>query len=366
MFRLRFAAACAFCVSALFVPSGMASSFGVSVFATGATVSGTSPDSVSAGDGSIWVAYQNGADSTGASGSSTVVRYSPGGAVLNTWTIAGNVDGLKVDPSTGLVWALQNNDGNSALTVINPTTNTTTSYVYGNSYTNVANRGFDDVVFKNGSVYLSETNPASGTDPVVLKLTSGLTSPLQVSPILNSTFTGTNLATGGLQSTTITDSDSLKLMPNGGLALTGEADQEIAFINNPGQINQTESFVALLGTNGKTIVGFPDDTIFPNATSGTFYIADTGANTVYKIAATGLAPGSVYIDVGDEFGVLNINTGVVTPIFTGVSPHGADFVAAPEPSSLALTFAGLLLLGALCTAKTRINDNRASALRSEI
>jgi hypothetical protein len=256
--------------------------YGVHTFATGTTIGGSSPDSVSYGDGSVWIAYQNGADSAGASGSSTVVRYSPSGAVLHTWTIAGNVDGLKVDPSSGLVWTLQNNDGNSALTVINPTTNATMGYKYGSSYTNVPNRGFDDVVFSKGNVYLSETNPASGSDPVIVKLTSGLNSPLQISPILNSTFTDLNLATGSPGSTTITDSDSLKLTPSGGLALTGEADQKITFINNPGLSTQSETYIALLGTNGKTINGLPDDTIFPNATGGYFFIADTGANTAIK------------------------------------------------------------------------------------
>ncbi len=317
--------------------------YNVQQFAAGTAVGGTSPDSVSYGDGSVWLAYQNGADSAGASGSSTVVRYSPAGAVLHTWTIAGNVDGLKVDPSSGLVWALQNNDGNSALTVINPVTNATSAYKYGNTYTNVPNRGFDDVVFSNGSVYLSETNPASGTDPVVLKLTSGLNSPLQISPILNSTFTGTNLATGLLGSTSITDSDSLKLTSNGALALTGEADKEITYIYNPGLGAQYEKYVALLGTNGKTISGSPDDTIYPDATGGFFYIADTGANKVYQITATGLTAGSVYVDVGNEFGILDTTTGIVTPIFTGVSPHGADFVSfaaagVPEPGTVGFAF----------------------------
>jgi hypothetical protein len=322
--------------------------YGVQVFATGAAVGGTSPDSVSFGDGSVWIAYQNGADSAGASGSSTVVRYSTGGSVLNTWSIKGNVDGLKVDPSTGLVWALQNNDGNSALTIIDPTTNKTTPYQFGNTYTNVANRGFDDVVFGNGATYLSETNPASGTDPVVLKLTSGLNTPLQVSSILTSTFTGVNLATGNPGSTTIADSDSLKLTPNGGLALTGEADQELAFITNPGAANQSESFLQLLGTNGKTISGLPDDTIYPDASSGVFYFADTGANKVYRVVATGLGAGSVYIDVGDEFGSLDLSTGIVTPIFTGVSPHGADFTTLslagiPEPTTVGYSVIGTLL-----------------------
>lgn len=319
------------------------------VFATGAAVSSTSPDSIVAGDGSLWVAYQNGADSTGASGSSTVVRYSFSGAVLNTWTIAGNVDGLRIDPS-GQVWAMQNNDGNSALTVINPATNGTTSYTYGSSYTNSANRGFDDVEFLNGQIYMSETNPVSGTDAVIVQLTSGLASPIQISGILNSTFTGTNLATGLVGSATITDSDSLVLDTLGDLVLTGEADQEIVFVHNPGTSSQSESFLALLGTNGVTISGDPDDTVFPTATNGTFYLTDTGGNKVYALSATGLAPGSVYIDVGNEFGSLNTSTGVVTPLFTGVSPHGVIFVAAPEPGTFSL-LAGALLFGAAFISK---------------
>lgn len=360
MTGFRAITACCFLMNILAVSTALGGpTYNVQQFAAGTAVGGTSPDSVSYGDGSVWLAYQNGADSAGASGSSTVVRYSPAGAVLHTWTIAGNVDGLKVDPSSGLVWALQNNDGNSALTVINPATNATSAYTYGNTYTNVPNRGFDDVVFSNGNVYLSETNPVSGTDAVVVKVTSGLNSPLQISPILNSTFTGTNLATGLLGSTTITDSDSLKLTPNGALALTGEADQEIAYIYNPGLSNQYEQYVALLGTNGKTISGFPDDTIYPDATGGFFYIADTGANKVYQITAAGLAAGSVYIDVGDEFGILDTTTGIVTPIFTGVSPHGADFVSfaaagVPEPGTVGFAFVGVLLVGALLLKRSSL------------
>jgi len=336
-------------VSFLSIAAYAGSSFSAAqTFATGTGVSATSPDSVSFGDGSIWISYQNGADSTGLFGSSTVVRYSLSGTVQNTWSITGNVDGLRVDP-TGLVWALQNNDGNSTLTVINPTTNSTTPYTYGNTYTNVPNRGFDDAVFLKSNTFLSETNPPSGGDPIVVKLTTGLTSPpLQVSGILNSTFTGTNLATGMVGSDTITDSDSLILTPKGDLALTGEADQQIVFIHNPGGPGQTQSFINLLGipTGAKV-----DDTAYATASAGYFLLADTGANTVYKIYANGLIPGSVFVDVGNVFGSLDLSTGVVTPIFTGNSPHGLEFVATPEPGTLVMFASGVIGLAGMLRRK---------------
>jgi DNA-binding beta-propeller fold protein YncE len=55
------------------------------------------------------------------------VRYGFNGAVQDTFLIAGEVDGLKVNPVTGVVWALQNQDGNSTLSLIDPTTNTASS-----------------------------------------------------------------------------------------------------------------------------------------------------------------------------------------------------------------------------------------------
>jgi hypothetical protein len=141
--------------------------------------------------------------------------------------------------------------------------------------------------------------------------------------------------------TTITDSDSLILAPSGDLVLTGEADQEIVFVHNPGKANQSESFLALLGVGS----GLPDDTVFATASSGIFYLTDTGANTVYALSATGLAPGSAYVDVGNAFGSLDLTTGIFTPLFTGVSPHGVVFVATPEPATFFLA-GGALLIGA--------------------
>ena len=314
-----------------------APNFSVQTFATGTTLGTTEPDSTYFGLGSVWISYQNVADSTGLFGSSTVVRYSPTGVVQQTWSIKGNVDGLRIDPN-GLVWALQNNDGNSTLTAINPVTNTTTPYTYGNTYTDVANRGFDDVVFTHGNTFLSETNPASNSDPIVLRLTTRLSSPLEVSGILNSQFAGTNLVKGTIMSDTITDSDSLILAPNGDLVLTGEGDHQLVFIHNAGTPNQSESFINLLGPSGN-----PDDSAFNgNATQGYFLMSDTGGNTVYKITATGLSPNMTFVDMGNEFGWVDLSSGVVTPIFTGVSPHGLVFVPTPEPATLTLLGGGFV------------------------
>jgi len=343
----------AFLVSVICVTAGAAQSYNVHTFASGTGAAATSPDSITFGLGSVWVSYQNGADSTGLFGASTVVRYSPSGTVQNTWSVAGNVDGLRIDPS-GQVWALQNNDGNSTLTVINPATLATTPYTYGSSYTNVPNRGFDDVVFLKSGTFLSETNPASNSDPIVLQLTSGLSSPLQVSGILNSQFTGTNLATGTVGTNTISDSDSLIRTPKGDLALTGEADGQVVFIHNPGAFNQSQSFLNLLDVHGNPINAKVDDTAYATATAGYFLMTDTGANTVYKIWATGLTPGSAFVDVGTEFGSLDLSTGIVTPIFTGISPHGLEFVPTPEPGTLVMFASGLVGLGGMLRRKLNL------------
>src|SRR5215469_18499942 len=94
----------------------------ISTFALGTSVQSTGPDSITVGGGFVWVSYTNGADSTGLGGSSTVVQYDLSGNVQKKFPIAGSVDGLKRDPRTGLIWALQNQDGNSTLTLIDPRT----------------------------------------------------------------------------------------------------------------------------------------------------------------------------------------------------------------------------------------------------
>jgi hypothetical protein len=221
------ASRCALIVAALCLTQNAAdaASYTSSVFATGSAVSSTSPDSVTYGNGSVWVEYSNGAASSNYTGNSTIVQYSASGAVQNTYSLGGNVDGLKYNPNSGLVWALQNQDGNSQLSTINPATKTVSAYMYPSPVS--TSRGFDDVAFIGNNVFLSQTNPKSPSDPVIVKLNNAdPATPLSFSAVLPG---------AGILAT---DPDSLKSTPTGGLILTGEGDKALTFITNPGAASQ--------------------------------------------------------------------------------------------------------------------------------
>jgi hypothetical protein len=306
-----------------------------STFAT-APDGASAPDSITVGDGSIWIEYGNTASSRllpGTDGSSTVVQYGLLGAIENTYTIGGEADGLKFDPRTGDVWALQNQDANSTLTLIDPATGQLSppmtygsGYVYGND----SAHGFDDVAFDHGKVFLSETNPANPGDPVVVDLVNGNApfGTLETASILRFGDTGTDLATGQTnQPLPVSDPDSLKALPDGTLILTSEKDAAFVFIDDPGTAHQTESFIRL-----PSDAGTPDDAIIPTAASGTFYIASTTNNDVLAVTVSDLNIHDLYASVGTNLDQIDPKTGAVTTLVTGVSgAHGLLFVPAhPE------------------------------------
>lgn len=305
----------------------------VSTFATGTTVNATGPDSIALGNNSIWVSYANGADSTGLSGSSTIVQYNFGGGVRHVYSIPGSVDGLKMDPETGLVWALQNQDGNSTLTLIDPKAKTTSApipYAVTSS-----THGYDDVVFRFDKMFLSYTNPASPTDPTIQLLQNG-SNPLAVTPILTMGATGTDLASGSSgQATTQNDPDSLKLAPNGDLMLSSGDDGQLIFVSHPGSDDQSVSFLTLLDpSTGNHVTGL-DDAVFATHDRGVFYVTDTGNNRILKIDAEGLPEGSLYASVGSlsEVGLVDLKTGKVSPFLLNgpngtplKGPHGILFL----------------------------------------
>jgi hypothetical protein len=313
----------------------------ISVFASAPTNS-SGPDSIALAGGDIWVAYTNGADSTGLSGHSTIVEYDHSGHIEQTYQIAGSVDGLKEDPITHEIWALQNQDGNSTLTLINPEENSVSlplSYTIASS-----TRGYDDVAFLHGKVFESYTNPVNNGDPVLVQITNGNVpdhGTINTKSILAFGATGLNTETGKMEVVPLNDPDSLKTAPNGDLLLTSGSDDTIVDIHHPGQANQSVSFTVVQGVTGGL-----DDVIKPGATSGTFYIADTADNRVLAVHVSGLNPNDYYASVGNAFGQVDPKTGQFTalvdaanaPGFQFGSAHGAAFVPdhSPDPAAAAL------------------------------
>jgi hypothetical protein len=298
------------------------------------------PDSITLANGDIWVAYTNGAESHGLSGASTIVEYDKSGHIDHTYQINGSVDGLKFDPFTGDIWALQNQDGNSTLTIIDPEDHTLSkplSYAMPS-----ATSGYDDVVFTQGKVFMSFTNPTNPGDPTLVQVTNGNDpdhGPLNTKPILAFGDMGINLENGLTEVIPQTDPDSLKLAPNGDLLLSGGADQTIIDVHDAGTSHQTVAFTQIKGVTGGL-----DDVLKVDASSGTFYLSDTADNRVLAVHATGLNSNDYFASVGNAFGEVDPKTGQFTalvsaanaPGFKFGSAHGAEFVADhnPEPTAL--------------------------------
>jgi hypothetical protein len=244
-----------------------------------------SPDSITVDSGFVWAAYTNGADSTGKFGHSTIVEYDQSGSVVQSYNIAGYVDGLKLNPVTGDIWALQNQDGNSKLAIIDPVTHKVSEFTYAHTS---ATRGYDDVAFENGKVFLSYTNPPGTTgNAVIVELTNGNSpsGPLKTTTVLTNGIRGYNTETGTMQSVPLTDPDSLKVAPNGDLLLTNGDGGVIVDVQDPGGPNQAVAFTQVQGvTPGSAGL---DDVIKPSLGAGTFYLADTKDNRVLAFHVTG-------------------------------------------------------------------------------
>lgn len=329
------------------------------VFAQGAAVSGTKPDSITVGGGHVFVEYGNGADSSkpiGTSGASTIAEYDLSGNVIDTFSVPGLADGVRYDPYTNQLWVLQNNDGNSALTTIDPVTDAKTHYTYAATS---PTRGYDDVVFKNSQAYLSYTNPVNPTDTILYGASLGAGT-ISLTSILAYNATGTNTATGQTNQPIIAnDPDSLGLTPSGDILLTSGDDGSLTTVHNPGA-GQTVSFVSL--TDGGNSVSGLDDTIFAGNGPQQLLVADTADNTVYALHGPFQA-GQAYASIGSTHSVdsVDLTTGQISSITDGLlpvtaSPHGLAFLPAAVPEASTTVSFGLLLalgLGSLVVSSKR-------------
>jgi hypothetical protein len=298
----------------------------LSTFATGFAGTYFQPDSIAVLGNRILIGYGNGVAKDGSDGkSSTIVEYKLNGDVVTTFSVVGHNDGLRVNPQTKKLWALQNEDGNPNLAIIDPTTGTQTVYTFGPT---AYGGGYDDIAFRGNDVFLSASNPSSNpnfSQAVVRATISGST--VNVSEVLNGSAVATDIPTNTPLNLNLQDPDSMSFNQFGDLVLDSQADGELIIVHHLGAVDQSV-YHLLLSLNGSgTQV---DDTVFATSTHGTILVSDRDAGSagiVYAISKNIFSPGAAYTAALTSVRTLDFDTGVVSNVVTGlVSPHGMAFV----------------------------------------
>jgi hypothetical protein len=289
----------------------------------------SAPDSIAVLDGHVFVGYGDGHQPDGSDGlSNQIVEYRMDGTVVRTYTVVGHNDGLKVDPVTHLLWAIQNEDANANLVIINTETHHQKLYTFGPT---LHGGGYDDMVFRGCKVYISASNPKNNpnTGPAIVsaRLEGNL---VEVEPVLAGEASAIDIPTDATVPLNLLDPDSMTLDPLGNIVLDSQGDDELIIVSNPGSFNQRVLRLPLsyLTPAGPMSVE-TDDTAFVTSSEGFLLFADKGLNTVYKLSKNAFSPGTAYTaaDGGPFVGTLDFTTGVVTPIVTGLKgPGGMVFV----------------------------------------
>jgi hypothetical protein len=293
------------------------------------------PDSIAVSGNHVFVGYGDGHAPDGSDGkSSQVVEYRSDGSIVHVYTVKGHNDGLKVDPATQRLWALQNEDANPRLVIIDPATKQTKLYLFGAT---PHGGGYDDIVFLDGKVYISASNPAHNpnTGPAIVSAILTSDGKVAVASLLQGTAPAIDIRTDKSIRLNLQDPDSMTLDPFGDIVLDSQADQELIIVTNPGTSNQQALRLPLSYQTAKGLVRVEtDDTAFATSSEGYILFADKGLNKVFVLQKKAFTPGAVYTaaDGGPFVGTLDLTSGVITPVVTGLmNPGGLVFVDTSDP-----------------------------------
>ena len=289
------------------------------------------PDSLERWRNSILVGYQNHVAKDGTDGKfSTIVQYSLSGKMERAFQVKGHNDGLRVIGENQL-WAIQNEDGNPNLAVIDLESGHQKVYSFPPT---PHGGGYDDLRVKNGEVYVTASNPinldSAGVNefPALVRVKLSGDS-VEVEPVLNGNATAIDIPTGTTTTLNLMDPDSLSIDARGNIVMDSQADGELIFIRNPLSANPTVGRLSLTTSAGPTTV---DDTAFASSAKDFLLVSDVGGGIVYRIDSPmfGFEPGVPYTASDSEgyVGVLNLDTGLITKIVTGMqSGRGMLFVS---------------------------------------
>jgi len=305
------------------------SNYKVELFAS-STSDYSAPDSLVVDGGNVFIDYQNktAKDCTDKN-SSTVVEYSMDGKVVTTFSIPGHSDGMRVDPTTHLLWTTSCEDGNPKFATIDPKSGTVTPYVFPAA---PHGGGYDDLYFLNGKTYIAASNPTLNgnginPNPAVDQITLS-----NGKVVLTTILKGNAKATDNTKSPAanvtlnLTDPDSLTTDDKGDLVLVSQGDSELIIISNPGTAQKVS--VIPVGTQ-------LDDTVWATSAKGSLLVSDGTTGNTYWVKSDTFVAGTIFTETPNDSGVAGMlatvdpATGILTPFAIGFGkPTGMLFVPA--------------------------------------
>ena len=196
--------------------------------------------------------------------------------------------------------------------------------------------GTDAISILGGKILISASNPQNSTGPAVFQADvprDGTVATL--SPYFNDDSTATNATTGQSTALNLTDPDSNAIVPRraskfgGDFVLNSQGDSELIFAADHGSSAPSLTVLNLNAGTASASAPQVDDVRWITSPHGTLFMTDGSANRIYAVTGS-LRAGSVVTAVpGDsaslagDLGSVDISTGTVTPIMTGLqSPKG--------------------------------------------
>jgi hypothetical protein len=257
----------------------------------------TNPDDITTMGGKLFTAFQNGVGpqgqaSTDGNVASTVVEFTPSGKVIAQWDIVGKCDGLTADPARHFVIATVNEDYNSSLYTIKPSSGTITHYAYSASPL-PHNGGTDAISIYHGQILISASAPGTFGDPApnasypavyVVKLDkSTLTADVMALFYDEDSAKVANVGStkGSTVTLALTDPDSNEVVPSnaprfrGDFMLTSQGDMEQIFVSR--RHGATNLWVLKLTDS-------VDDTAWVSNPNGRLFGSDQTSDTIDMVS----------------------------------------------------------------------------------
>ena len=268
----------------------------------------TKPDDITRIGGDLFTAFQNGVGPQGQASpdgnrDSTVVEFTKSGRFVAQWDIVGKCDGLTSDPAARLVVATVNEDANSSLYAIYPSSGHVVHYSYNRPLPHKG--GTDAVSFFHGTMLISASAPgptgAAAPKPFYPAVYVVTLNQAKHLAFFHALFFGQARATaangphfGHPVKLGLTDPDSNEVVPGfeprfaGDFMLTSQGDEQQIYVNAPGTKHQ-HLWVLNLSQS-------VDDTAWSTSWHGSFYATDNGADTVDVILGS-FWPGTAFVAV---------------------------------------------------------------------